>query len=168
MNPWLAAIFGGVFGAVLGSRATRRRMERKVTLALAAAEQAQAVGGVYLLPESPDSGEGVFALGPACTDWRVIDRPRLELLLKHAYYSARLQGLNTPYEVSDAVLRQLLPTCRTRETGIRNLDELDLYGTMFTSVADMLYTEGELSDDELSILANDFDHWYASQQEELQ
>lgn len=163
MNPWFAAIVGGVLGAVLGSRATRRRLEKKMSRALPAVEG----DTVYLLPGPEEDVGEVFVLGPACSDWKIVDRPRLELLVRHAYYSARLQGLVDPYDVTQVVLDRVLPQCRSRATGVRNVDELSLYGLMFTGVTEMLYTEGALSDEQWTEIAEDFDDWYETQQQAL-
>lgn len=164
MNPWFAAIIGGVLGAVLGAQATKRRLERSSSRALPASVTG---GTVHVIPADTPEADEVFVLGPACSRWEIVDRPRMELLIKHAYYTARLHGLTDPYAVSEIVVDRVIPQCRTRATGIRNPEELSLYGLMFTTVTEMLYNEGAIDHEQWSAVAEDFDEWYETQQERL-
>jgi len=159
MNPWVTAIIGGLLGTVLGSNIAKNRAKKEAREALRALPD-RIPSTVLAISDAVPAGDDVFVAGPACTGWSVIDQPRLELLTRHAYYTARLNGVNEPYQITDVVISRVMPQCRNRMTGIRNPDELDLYAMLFTSVAEMLYTEGVLSDQAWTAYAEDFDDWY--------
>lgn len=152
MHP--AVIF--VIGALTGYAVSQSRKDDR--------KKGRSIAGQLALPGAVHASQ-VLALGPACSEWEILDRTKTDLIVRRAYIDARLAGITDPYRLTDRVAKIVAPKCHTPDQGIRNIGELDLYTSFFDSVLTLLMDDfPQSSFDDVQV---EFQIWHAQQVEVL-
>jgi hypothetical protein len=144
MNPWVAFIIGGLTGYAVRSTQKDKNSGRH---------------GQRALPPGPSA----FVLGPACSEWEIVDQPKANLLVRKAYIDSRLAGETDPYKLTAAVIGLTAPKCHTPAKGIRNSAELDLYTSFFDSIFGLLEDDGIYTEAEMAQIQAQFQTWHDQQ-----
>lgn len=147
MPPWVVFFLGGVSGYAVSQ--VRKSKKDKT--------------GQRALPPGPSA----FVLGPACSSWTIVDQPKANLLVRKAYIDSRLAGENDPYKLVAAVIRLTVPKCHTPKSGIRNINELNLYTSFFDSIMALLADDDVYTPAEMNQIQAEFQAWHAQQVEAL-